>query len=177
MNNPPDEFLCPILMTLMSDPVIGSDGHTYERSAIITALQRNAHSPMNRAPMTIDSLKPNYALKSLIDRWKADQRKQIPAKAHKKPHSKPAQTVQPPNAHAQTVQPHNNVQQGAIETDHYYAISVYQQDVNANIASHTTPVNQTRLFTPLTKQQKLNIVAFISACLLIIIFVIIWLIF
>jgi hypothetical protein len=174
MNNPPDEFLCPILMTLMTDPVIGSDGHTYERSAIITALQRNAQSPMNRAPMTIDSLKPNYALKSLIDRWKADQRKQIPATTHKKPHIKPHIK---PRIKPSVVQPPNNVQQGTIETDHYYAISVYQQDVNANIASHTIPVNQTRLSSSLTKQHKLNIVAFISACLLILIFVIIWLTF
>lgn len=29
-----DEFLCPITFELMIDPVIASDGHTYERSAI-----------------------------------------------------------------------------------------------------------------------------------------------
>jgi len=166
MNNPHDEFICPILMTVMSDPVIGSDGHTYERSAIITALQRNAHSPMNRAPMTIDSLTPNYALKSLIDRWKADQRKQIPAKTHKKPHSKHAQTVQP----TQTLQP-PNIQQETIQADHYYAISVYQQDVNA-IASHNTPVIQTKSVAH--KQKKFKIIASVVVCLLIIIILIIW---
>ena len=36
---PPDEFLCPILMVLMEDPVIGQDGKTYERAAIERALK------------------------------------------------------------------------------------------------------------------------------------------
>lgn len=66
----PDEFLCPITLTLMSDPVIGGDGHTYERSAITQWLLTNPHSPLTRQSMTAQSLKPNYALKTAIDRFK-----------------------------------------------------------------------------------------------------------
>jgi hypothetical protein len=69
----PNEFLCPITMEEMTDPVIGSDGQTYERSAIMRALQSNPKSPMTREPMNVSSLKPNFALKAAIERWKKEQ--------------------------------------------------------------------------------------------------------
>ena len=68
--NPPNEYLCPILMIPMEDPVIGSDGRTYERSAIEEALKRDPRSPLTREPMKASSLRANYALKSLIERYK-----------------------------------------------------------------------------------------------------------
>jgi hypothetical protein len=60
-------FLCPITMSVMADPVIGSDGITYERAAIEESLAKNPISPLTRAPMTAASLRPNYALKALIE--------------------------------------------------------------------------------------------------------------
>ena len=63
-----EEFLCPITATLMTDPVLGSDGHTYERSAITEWLTHHQTSPITRETMTIANLKPNYALKAMIDR-------------------------------------------------------------------------------------------------------------
>ena len=68
--NPPDECLCPILMVLMEDPVIGKDGKTYERAAIERALKQDPRSPFTREPMRIDSLRPNYAIKALIERFR-----------------------------------------------------------------------------------------------------------
>ena len=73
MSAVPNEFLCPITMEEMTDPVIGSDGQTYERSAIMRALQSNPKSPMTREPMVVSSLKPNFALKAAIERWKKEQ--------------------------------------------------------------------------------------------------------
>jgi hypothetical protein len=67
---PPDEFLCPILMVLMEDPVIGQDGKTYERAAIERALKQDPRSPFTREPMRLDSLRPNYAIKTLIERFR-----------------------------------------------------------------------------------------------------------
>lgn len=55
------------------DPVIGDDGHTYERSAILESLSRDMRSPMTRAYMSPTSLRPNYALKSQIDRYIASR--------------------------------------------------------------------------------------------------------
>lgn len=64
----PAEFLCPITAELMRDPVIGTDGHTYERSAITAWLNTNAISPLTRDRMFVANLTPNIALRSQIDR-------------------------------------------------------------------------------------------------------------
>jgi len=62
-------------MEIMTDPVIGDDGQTYERAAIEAALRVKAVSPMTRQPMTIAGLRPNYALKAMIQRWKPEPEK------------------------------------------------------------------------------------------------------
>ena len=66
-----ETITCPITHCVMKDPVQGSDGHTYERSAIISALQYKSESPMTRQPMTINDLKVNVALKFLCDNYNA----------------------------------------------------------------------------------------------------------
>lgn len=68
----PPEFLCPITMSIMKDPVLMPDGQTYEREAITRALQVNPVSPLTRQPMDIKDAKTNYALKSLIDKYIQD---------------------------------------------------------------------------------------------------------
>ena len=50
----------------MIDPVVGTDGHTYERDAIVTWLAQHATSPQTRQHMTVSNLAPNWALKHLI---------------------------------------------------------------------------------------------------------------
>ena len=62
----PSEFLCPITLTIMKDPVIMPDGQTYERSAIANALKHSPSSPLTRKRMKIKDAIPNYSLKSLI---------------------------------------------------------------------------------------------------------------
>jgi hypothetical protein len=69
-HDPPDEFLCPILMVLMEDPVIGQDGKTYERAAIERALKQDPRSPFTREPMQADTLRPNYAIKRRIEKFR-----------------------------------------------------------------------------------------------------------
>jgi uncharacterized protein YegL len=63
-------FICPITLVIMEDPVIGSDGYTYEKSAIVDWLKQNSISPMNRLPMSINSLHPNRVLKDQIIEFK-----------------------------------------------------------------------------------------------------------
>jgi Mg-chelatase subunit ChlD len=65
----PTEFMCPISMDLMTDPVIGNDGHTYERSAITEWLSIHHVSPLTRQPMVLTDIKPNFALRGAIERW------------------------------------------------------------------------------------------------------------
>jgi serine/threonine protein kinase len=67
----PDALQCPITCELFKDPVTGQDGHTYERHAITTWLQKHGISPLTNEPMTIESLRPNHTVKKLIDEFKA----------------------------------------------------------------------------------------------------------
>ena len=48
----PDEFICPITVEKMVDPVVASDGNSYERSAIAAVLRTaNPCSPLTREPL------------------------------------------------------------------------------------------------------------------------------
>ena len=48
----PQDLCCPITFLPMVDPVVASDGHSYERDAIETVLQRgNGLSPLTREPL------------------------------------------------------------------------------------------------------------------------------
>ncbi|GAB6027955.1 hypothetical protein CHUAL_002183 [Chamberlinius hualienensis] len=65
----PHEFFCPITHEVMKDPVIASDGFSYERKAILEWLQSGkASSPMTNQKLSYMQLTPNYALKMLIQR-------------------------------------------------------------------------------------------------------------
>ncbi|XP_077993545.1 WD repeat, SAM and U-box domain-containing protein 1-like isoform X2 [Glandiceps talaboti] len=65
----PDEFLCPITREVMRDPVIASDGYTYERSSIEAWIINGKNtSPMTNNPLTGTSVTPNRMLKMLIER-------------------------------------------------------------------------------------------------------------
>ena len=65
----PDEFACPISYELMQDPVIASDGHTYERSAIAAWFERRRTSPITNEDLPNLDLVPAHAMRSLIARW------------------------------------------------------------------------------------------------------------
>ena len=65
LNNP--SFICPITGELMQDPVIDTEGNTYERSAIVEWLVRNNTSPITRNPLACQDLRPNRALRHSIE--------------------------------------------------------------------------------------------------------------
>jgi hypothetical protein len=46
-----DEFICPITYELMREPVVASDGHTYEKAAIEKWLKTHQISPRNGEPI------------------------------------------------------------------------------------------------------------------------------
>ncbi|KAL5974976.1 hypothetical protein ACLOJK_031652 [Asimina triloba] len=71
--NAPNEFLCPISMELMRDPVIVASGHTYDRSSIAQWIDSGRHTcPKSGQKLIHMALIPNYALKSLINQWCKD---------------------------------------------------------------------------------------------------------
>ena len=70
----PHEFLCPITCDVMQDPMVASDGHTYERSAIerVLALPGEQHtSPLTRE-ILLPVIFPNIALKRHIAAFEQD---------------------------------------------------------------------------------------------------------
>jgi Mg-chelatase subunit ChlD len=70
----PTAYKCPITYDLMVDPVVGTDGYTYERSVITEWLDTRGTSPMNPSMrMRTSDLKSNYALKTAIEEWVAAQ--------------------------------------------------------------------------------------------------------
>jgi len=67
--NPPNELVCPITQEIMFDPVVASDGRTYERNAIYTWLSTKNTSPMTKEPIIDKTLRTNWAIRSAIQRF------------------------------------------------------------------------------------------------------------
>ncbi|CAF3984069.1 unnamed protein product [Rotaria sp. Silwood1] len=67
MNTSDDLLQCPITKELFRDPVLASDGHTYERLAIEQWIRSNGTSPLTRQPLFIEQLYPNRKVKELVD--------------------------------------------------------------------------------------------------------------
>jgi serine/threonine protein kinase len=64
-------LVCPITYSLFSDPVIAEDGHTYERSAITNWIELNGTSPLTRTAITIEGLRPNHLVRSLVKEFQS----------------------------------------------------------------------------------------------------------
>ena len=62
----PDAFLCPLTLDLMMDPVVTSDGQTYERRSIEQWLAQSSTSPLTGHPLPHLGLAPNVVLRGLI---------------------------------------------------------------------------------------------------------------
>ena len=63
------EFKCPIMQTIMKNPMVGPDGHTYEKEAIDRWLSTHSYSPMNPAiQMTSAQMAPNHVLRGIMAR-------------------------------------------------------------------------------------------------------------
>jgi hypothetical protein len=71
--NTPNEYICPLTLEIMTDPVLASDGHTYEREAILQI--RGSLSPMTRQPINKTKLISNRALKNSILRYTEELQK------------------------------------------------------------------------------------------------------
>eukprot|EP01117_Protostelium_nocturnum_P010987 TRINITY_DN3984_c0_g1_i1.p1 TRINITY_DN3984_c0_g1~~TRINITY_DN3984_c0_g1_i1.p1 ORF type:complete len:107 (-),score=32.25 TRINITY_DN3984_c0_g1_i1:63-383(-) len=66
----PDQFLCPITQEPMSNPVMASDGHFYEKAAIEEWFgRRKRTSPMTGAELPNLTLTLSHTMKSLIQEF------------------------------------------------------------------------------------------------------------
>jgi len=65
-----ETLFCPITLGLMIDPVKASDGHYYEREALINWLLINNTSPLTREPIVASELKIDLSLKKAITEYR-----------------------------------------------------------------------------------------------------------
>ncbi|MCJ1389352.1 hypothetical protein MMC18_002208 [Xylographa bjoerkii] len=71
----PDEFLDPLMYTLMEDPVILPTSKTsVDRSTIRSHLLSDPNDPFNRAPLKIEDVIPDTALKARIEAFKSEKK-------------------------------------------------------------------------------------------------------
>lgn len=67
----PEDFVCPISLSLMRDPVMSRDGKNFEKKAILDWLNRgNVNCPLTRQPLKPSLLAPNVNLRLKIERWR-----------------------------------------------------------------------------------------------------------
>ena len=59
-------FMCPISRAVMVDPVMASDGYTYERCCIEQWLETSSRSPMTNLELPYTLLVPNHAVRMLL---------------------------------------------------------------------------------------------------------------
>lgn len=71
LSQPPDEFRCPITCCTLEDPVVASDGHTYERRAIEKLMERTMVSPMTREELT-PSVFPNVNIRKRMQQYESE---------------------------------------------------------------------------------------------------------
>ncbi|KAF7365174.1 U-box domain-containing protein [Mycena venus] len=76
----PDEFLDPLMFTVMRDPVLLPSSRTVvDRSTIKSHLLSDAKDPFNRVPLTIEEVIPDIALKARIDAFLIERRSKAPS--------------------------------------------------------------------------------------------------
>jgi hypothetical protein len=69
----PDEFICPLTLELMHDPVMTRYGNSYERSAILKWVgSGNPHCPLTRRPLHLFDLVTNHQLRFKICQFQKD---------------------------------------------------------------------------------------------------------
>lgn len=69
----PPELICPVSLCLFKNPVVASDGHTYEKQSLLKLFE--IHGTGTRSPVTRELLDPNYvlpnrAVRSMVDSFR-----------------------------------------------------------------------------------------------------------
>ena len=69
----PDSFVCPVTLTMFVNPVICSDGHTYEKVAIERWLENSSTSPITGQTLETKTVICNITLLKALEDWKQAQ--------------------------------------------------------------------------------------------------------
>ena len=75
LGEPPDEFLDPLMATIMEDPVIlPISKNIIDRSTIRQHLLSDPHDPFNRTPLKLEDVIDATEIKAQIEAWRAEAR-------------------------------------------------------------------------------------------------------
>eukprot|EP00899_Mesostigma_viride_P011427 jgi/Mesvir1/20285/Mv19894-RA.1 len=72
----PQQYLCPITYEIMQDPVMATDGRTYERQAIIKWFAHHGTSPVTGEELSSLDVTNNFTLRSMIREFEESQKGQ-----------------------------------------------------------------------------------------------------
>jgi len=67
---PPCNYICPLTLQLMNEPMNDGCGHCFDRDAIVAWLEYHEMCPISRKPITRRDLRPSRALRRRIRHWK-----------------------------------------------------------------------------------------------------------
>ncbi|XP_065842413.1 ubiquitin conjugation factor E4 B-like isoform X2 [Oscarella lobularis] len=70
----PEEFIDPLMNTLMTDPVLLPSGMIMDRAIITRHLLNSPTDPFNRQDLTMDMIEPATELKERIEKWLAEKK-------------------------------------------------------------------------------------------------------
>ena len=66
---PPPEYVCPLSLELMTDPVLTSNGQCYDRAFIQKWLRQKQVDPITNNKLRDKKLTPNIPLRKMIQDW------------------------------------------------------------------------------------------------------------
>lgn len=73
-NYAPQEFICPLTLELMINPVVNRHGNCYEKDALVEWLsQPNATCPLTRQPIRLSDFILDVKLQRKIKQWRITQ--------------------------------------------------------------------------------------------------------
>lgn len=119
-----DSMRCPISGLTMKDPVLASDGHSYDRASMTKWLATKSTSPVTGEKLDKSILVPNHQLRSEMESWNEYKEGEQPASSHLGDVESviPAVSSRPTSAaissvvmEARTVSPHKAMQRQDLE--------------------------------------------------------------
>ena len=69
-NGPPTNYICPLTLHVMDEPVSDGCGHCFEREAIVEWLEYHELCPISRKPLLVQELLPSFGLGERIQQWR-----------------------------------------------------------------------------------------------------------
>ena len=74
----PHEFICPLTLEIMINPLMDRSGRSYERAAILEWITKmNSTCPITRRPLSVKDLLPNNKLRKEILQWREENGDEI----------------------------------------------------------------------------------------------------